>query len=345
MYYTISERDSLGMPVEIRPNPNDQAPFVSRDSVYKSISALLDQAKSDLTTAGSVAFPFSLHEGFAGFDTPTTFLKFNRAIAARVLAFRGSLDCGNACYTQALSALGESFVTAPGAASSIADLDVGVYNIYSTTPGDQLNVLNYEQDPNSLAHASTVTDAQKQADGTTLDARVVRKVAQLDAPVNAPGKGAGIPADYRFTIYSSNTAPTPIIRNEELILIRAEANIKLGNSAAALTDLNNIRAVSGKLAPLAGAPTIDQLIYERRMSLLFEGFRWIDARRFGKAQYAAARPAHALRGQGRARSRKPSVTLASVRPTAADPARLLRRTAGDPMGSPAVRHLTPAHTR
>ena len=282
MYYTISLRDSLGMPVEIRPNPNDQAPFVSRDSAYKAISATLDAAKADLTAAGSTDFPFTLHSGFDGFDTPSTFLLFNRAIAARVLAIRGSLDCGAACYTQALAAVGESFATAPGAAASLADMNIGVYNIYSTAPGDALNGLNYTQDANVLAHASIVTDAEKQVDGTTPDARVTRKVAALPVPVAAPGKDAGIPATYRFQIYSSNTTPTPIIRNEELLLIRAEANLKLGNVGPALVDINNVRTVSGNLPPLLGTPTIDDLIYERRASLLLEGFRWIDARRFGR---------------------------------------------------------------
>ena len=280
LYYVIAERDSIGAPVEIRDNPNDQAPFVTRDSVYKSISALLESAKADLATAGSVAFPFTLHSGFAGFDTPATFLKFNRAIAARILATRGSLECGNACYTQALTAVGESFATAPGAASSLASLNVGTYSVYSTAPGDALNGLNFTQDANQLAHASIVTDAQKQPDGTTLDARVTRKVAALPTPVNSPAD-KGIPATYRFQIYPSNTAPTPIIRNEELLLIRAEANLKLGNTAAALVDINNVRAVSGGLGPIA-TPTIDALIYERRASLLLEGFRWVDARRFGK---------------------------------------------------------------
>jgi hypothetical protein len=280
LYYVITERDSIGAPVEIRDNPNDQAPFVSRDSVYKSISALLESAKTDLTTAGSVAFPFTLHSGFAGFNTPATFLKFNRAIAARILAMRGSLECGNACYTQALTAVGESFATAPGAATSVASLNVGAYSVYSTAPGDALNALNFTQDANQLAHASIVADAQKQPDGTTLDARVTRKVLALPTPVNSPAD-KGIPATYRFQMYSSNTAPTPIIRNEELLLIRAEANLKLGNLGAALTDINNVRAVSGGLGPIA-TPTIDALIYERRASLLLEGFRWVDARRFGK---------------------------------------------------------------
>ena len=159
-------------------------------------------------------------------------------------------------------------------------MNIGTYNVYSTAPGDALNSLNFTQDANVLAHASIVTDAQKQADGTTLDARVTRKVVALATPVGSPAD-KGIPATYRFSLYPTNTSSTPIIRNEELLLIRAEANIKLGNLAAALTDINNVRAVSGNLPPTAAA-TIDQLIYERRASLLLEGFRWIDARRFGK---------------------------------------------------------------
>ncbi len=282
LYYVISERDTIGAPVDIPADPAQQAPFVNRDSVYKAISALLELAKTDLTAAGSATFPFIVHSGFAGFDTPATFLKFNRALAARIYAMRGSLDCGNGCYTLALAALGQSFVTAPGAAATQADLDVGVYNIYSAASGDVLNSLNAGVDPNYLAHASIVTDAQKQADGVTPDARLTRKVAPLASPRNAPGTNRGIPATQGFIIYPVKDSPTPIIRNEELILIRAEANIRLGNPGQALIDINNVRAVSGKLPPLAGAPTIDALLYERRYSLLSEGFRWVDARRFGK---------------------------------------------------------------
>jgi hypothetical protein len=281
LYYEITLRDTLGTPVEIRPNPTDQAPFVSRDSVYKSISALLDTAKADLTTAGSVAFPFTLHSGFAGFNTPASFLLFNRAIAARVFAARGSLECKNACYTQALTAVSQSFATAPGAAATVADLNKGTYNIYSSASGDQLNSLNQGVDVSYAAHASIVADAQNQADGVTPDARLTRKVAPLAAPKDPPS-GKGIQATQGFIVAPAPDTPSPIIRNEELLLIRAEANIQLGNSAQALIDLNNVRAVSGNMPPLAGVPTIDQLLYERRYSLLTEGFRWADARRFGK---------------------------------------------------------------
>ena len=54
-------------------------------------------------------------------------------------------------------------------------------------------------------------------------------------------------------MYPTPSSPASIIRNEELMLIRAEANIATGNTASALTDINNIRAVSGKLAPIATA--------------------------------------------------------------------------------------------
>ncbi|HMG13500.1 MAG TPA: RagB/SusD family nutrient uptake outer membrane protein, partial [Gemmatimonadaceae bacterium] len=92
------------------------------------------------------------------------------------------------------------------------------------------------------------------------------------------------PATHRFTIYPTNTTPAPIIRNEELMLIRAEANIFTGNFANAMLDINNIRSVSGGLSPVAFATApagLTALLYERRYSLLLEGQRWIDHRRFG----------------------------------------------------------------
>ena len=276
MYYALTLRDTLGIPIEILANPSDQSPFVSRGVAYTRISAILDSAKTDLA-AGGAAFPFLLHAGFAGFNTPATFLTFNRAIAARVLAVRGSLECGNACYTLALTAVGESFAAT---ATSLADLNRGVYNVYSSAPGDALNSLSTAADPNLVAHASFVADVQKKADGTS-DDRLGRKIAPLAAPRVGNPVSKSIPATQRFIGNSSNVAPTPIIRNEELLLLRAEANIRLGNVAAALVDLNNVRTVSGGLPPLATA-TLDNLLYERRYSLILEGMRWIDARRFGR---------------------------------------------------------------
>jgi len=276
LYRVAVTRDSIGAPVEVPSDVSQPAPFVSRDAVWERVSALLEQAKADLA-GGGASFPFALNSGFAGFDTPATFLKFNRALAARVFANRGSLGCA-ACYGQALTALGESFIRN---ATSRADLDVGVYHIYSTANGDALNGMNNSADPNLLAHAVTVTTAQKNALGVT-DDRVTRKIAKLATPRGAPGSGNGIPAEYFFTVYATTTTPVAIIRNEELLLIRAEANLQTGKTTEALADINMVRTVSGGLSPLTslGSDPIGTLLYERQMSLLLEGHRWNDMRRF-----------------------------------------------------------------
>ena len=106
-----------------------------------------------------------------------------------------------------------------------------------------------------------------------------------------------------FTIYESNTAPVPIIRNEELILLRAEARFFTGNTAGALADINLIRTTSGGLAPRGAfanaADFTTELLMQRRYSLMFEGgHRWIDARRFGRlSTLPKALPTHNIQGR------------------------------------------------
>ena len=151
--------------------------------------------------------------------------------------------------------------------------------------------------PAILARPSIVADAQPQPSGTR-DARVGRKVA----PLSAARTVQGITTDVIFTIYGSNTAPVPIIRNEELILLRAEANIGLGNLAAAQTDINFIRTNSGGLAPVtlaSPAAALDELLYNKRYSLLFEGgHRWIDLRRYNRlGTLPRALPSHTVQSR------------------------------------------------
>ncbi|HEX3867930.1 MAG TPA: RagB/SusD family nutrient uptake outer membrane protein, partial [Gemmatimonadaceae bacterium] len=80
----------------------------------------------------------------------------------------------------------------------------------------------------------------------------------------------------------------PIIRNEELILIRAEAELATGNLAGAIADLNIVRVNSGGLPPttLTTASSTDAILtgilYEKRYSLMMEGDRWVDMRRYNK---------------------------------------------------------------
>ena len=111
---------------------------------------------------------------------------------------------------------------------------------------------------------------------------MLNKVTQLAAPRTVQG----VTSDRVFKIYNSNTTPIPIIRNEELILLRAEARYFTADQTGALNDINLIRTTSGGLALrgpfLNQSDFVTELLKQRRYSLLFEGgHRWIDTRRFG----------------------------------------------------------------
>jgi starch-binding outer membrane protein, SusD/RagB family len=266
----INTRDELGAPIEVNQDPTGEpAPIATKDEVFAHIVQLLDEGSAHLQ-AGGGSFPFGLSDGFADFATPATFLTFNRALKARVEVYRGN-------HAAALEALDASFLNRD------APLTLGAYYSYSTRSGDLQNLLFDPTGRAILAHPSIVTDAQLRTDGTP-DART-SKVTRLPEPRTVQD----ITTDLVFTIYQSNIDPIPIIRNEELILLRAEANLGLDNLTAALDDIDFIRVNSGRLAPYSGPVTqpalLDELLYNRRYSLLFEGgHRWIDARRYGRLE-------------------------------------------------------------
>ena len=267
--YVINTRDDLGAPLDVNRAPTGEpAPVATKTEIFAHIASLLDQALTHLQAGGS-AFPFSRSPGFAGFDTPATFATFNRALKARVEVYRGN-------YASALSALNASFL------NTGASLTLGAYHSFSTGSGDLLNLIFDPDGRAILAHPSLVTDAQNKPDGTP-DNRLQQKVARLPAARTVQG----VTTEFLFTIYTANTAPIPIIRNEDLILLRAEARYFSGDQVGALSDINFIRTNSGGLAPrgpfLNDSDFITELLYQRRYSLMFEGgHRWIDARRHGR---------------------------------------------------------------
>src|SRR5439155_283701 len=72
------------------------------------------------------------------------------------------------------------------------------------------------------------------------------------APQRALLGSIPIPGELKFTLYfTSGQAdpghPIPLIRNEELILLRSEANWFGGSKAQAILDLTQVRQNSGKL--------------------------------------------------------------------------------------------------
>ncbi len=285
-------QDSI--PIDVNHGVDSLAPFVSNAAAYQHVVSLLDSARTHLLAAGS-SFVFSPGPGFAGFDTPATFLEVNRALMARVRAYQASLGAlppgtypGSwtpcpACWDSVLTALPQSFINAA------ASLDLGAYNVFSTGNGDVPNGLS--QDPASainLAHPMIQDSAELQIGGTLPDARYLAKVTTRgDGPFTLACLTSGL----SWIRYPTPSSAIPIIRNEELFLLRAEANWfgATGSKAQAVNDLNFIRSTSGNLpastvtSGSTDAEFVNALLHERLYSLAYEGgHRWIDMRRYGR---------------------------------------------------------------
>jgi len=239
-------------------NPNNLGPFVTYSDGLAAISSLLDSAKTAFSNA-SVSFTLA---GFTGFSDAAGLTQFNRALAARVSLYQSN-------WQTALTDLNESFF---GLNSSF---NTGVYHVFGTGSGDQLNPVFIPQNQTGevrVAHPSFAADI---AAG---DDRINKATLRT-----TPASLSGLTSDRDVWVYTSSTAPIAIIRNEELILIYAEANIQLNNLSSAVTALNIIRNGHG-MANYSGALTqpalITELLTQRRYSLFFEGHRWIDLRRY-----------------------------------------------------------------
>jgi starch-binding outer membrane protein, SusD/RagB family len=282
----IEARGAIGAAVDMTDDVNAVHPIVSEDSTYGWISAKLDEANAHLAAAVAgdtiPTFYFPMHSGFSGFGVPANteagFIQFNRAIKARVEVKRGSLGCGVTCYNAALTALGGTWI----ADLTVANRDNGVYLVYSTAAGSTPNTVSFTGTTDLYVHP--LIDS---IPGVAADDRYVRKTTAA-----ASRTLVGVGSSRRPNVYATNTSPIPIIRNEELVLLRAEARWFTGATATAITDLVAVRTNSGAsnggtsavafAAPANDADFTTELLLQRTLSLFEEAHRWVDYRRFDR---------------------------------------------------------------
>jgi starch-binding outer membrane protein, SusD/RagB family len=254
-------------------------PFVTYSAGLTYIKQLVDEGAAELDKA-SAKFPFPMASGWANFDTPANFKKVNRAIAARVAMYQQD-------WAGMGTALNASFLDLKGS------LATGPVFNYSTTSGDAVNpFFKPKEEANTpwAAQKDFVKDAEagdtrvfgaSRSDGGT--AKVRKRAASVTL--------GGFPvSEYEMQIVATNVSSMSIIRNEELILMKAEADIQTGKLADAVAALDVVREAHGLRKLSVAKPTIvankdaliNELLNQRRYSLFMEGHRWFDMRRYAR---------------------------------------------------------------
>src|SRR5262249_32744174 len=139
MHGIIRQADTFGAPTDVdHPRSDPLAPFATKAQVFAFIESTLDDADNELSLAGA-SFSFAFTPGFSSngtFNTPTLCRQVTGAINARVLADQSK-------GAQVLTTLAGTWIN-PATATytptlTLAQLNAGPYNIYSTITGDATN--------------------------------------------------------------------------------------------------------------------------------------------------------------------------------------------------------------
>lgn len=242
---------------------------------------LVDEGAAALDAAGA-AFSFPITSGFgANFDTPAEFKKFNRAVAARVAMYQKDWAAMN-------TALSASYLNLAGS------LSAGPNFTFSTTPGDIRNpwFLNKNEVTRPISPQSKFITEAEAGDDRVFGAGVSDGgKAKIRQRTSSASLGGYPEALFEISLVATNTSPISIIRNEELILMYAEAQIQtnaLGEGEKALDIIREAHALPkiavAKPATVGNqAALIDELLNQRRYSLFMEGsHRWFDMRRYNR---------------------------------------------------------------
>jgi len=168
--------------------------------------------------------------------------------------------------------------------SLTGDLNAGPAHTYGAAP-DVFNPLFYVLNANIstiiVVHPSMITDA------TAGDLRVANKFFQRTTPVSVSTDAGTLFGSHQDRRWPTNTTPVRFIRNEELVLIKAEAHAQLNQFSQAVQAIDTVRVRAG-IGAYSGAQTqaalINEILYQRRYSLWAEpwGHRWIDTRRYDR---------------------------------------------------------------
>lgn len=280
-YYRLVEtRDTVGIPLQ-SDNKDEILPVRCKPAVMSYIAALLDSANADFTAAGAATrLPVTLPTGYSAFgrdyNLVSNLVLLNRGLKGKVDFYR-ALDRQSpqpALFATAITELTQALEGAAPGTLTAAQLARGIY--YKFDPvGDQL--------ANPLSDAKIGINPKAKDSLQAGDTRASKIVARD----TLAGNGIKTALTFVGSVPSSanQSRPIPLIRDEELVLLRAQAYIETNQLALALLDINSVRTtygLTGYAAFADKASAIRAVLYEKRFSFFFEGpQRLVDLRAYG----------------------------------------------------------------
>jgi hypothetical protein len=244
-------------------------------------AALLDSANADFTTAGAATvLPVKLPTGFSAFgrdyNKVSNLVLFNRALKGKIEFYTGlnRKSPKPALFPTAIADLTTALGAGPGAVPA-SQFKTGVW--YNFVAGGTENQPNLIAD-DKIGLNPLVGDSVQAGD--TRGAKIVSRQTLA-------GNGLSTSITYVGALPTSanQNSPMPILRDEELVLLRAQAYIENNDLANAQLDINSVRTSYGLLPVILTSKTqaINAVLYEKRYSLLFEGAQRLDdLREYGR---------------------------------------------------------------
>ncbi len=264
---------NLAMHFEQAPLTADRAgdlPFAPRAEVFAEALAELDAALAQIDeTPPSSDFVTGILSQIDVGGAPAPAIDLRSAIQA--YRARYHLFAGN--YQAALDAAD---------AVDLASVSVFVYSEQALNPVfQQIFSLDYYAPRDSFGLAQT-----EPGDG---------RVDFYTDTTSAVSSVESLPIDVMAGFFDSSTDQIPLYVPGEIPLIRAEANVRLGNLEAAVEDINAVRTktpgedpfgIGAGLTPYGGAVTeealLNEVFYQRRAELFMQGLSLEDGRRLGQ---------------------------------------------------------------
>jgi hypothetical protein len=255
---------------------NPTPPMDDQKDIYAAVQTLLDEAIADIAAGGTGPGAVDLIYG----GTASRWREVANTLKARFYmhwveaqntpasAALAQTACGGNCVQKARDA----------ATNGIAAAANNFRSIHSNTPGEE-NLwyqFMFVQRQGQLSAGKNLVDLMR----TRNDPRLSQYFAPLGGSI-VGSPPAGAPSSLLSATRGDGGFDQPMVTYAENQLILAEANQRLGNNAAALTNFNNARQAEGlgPVSGLTGNALLQEIMIEKYIALFQNPEAWNDFKR------------------------------------------------------------------